>query len=170
MSEQNIILTGFMATGKSSLGRLLAERLNYDFIDTDTEIERRRGCTVAAIFQNEGEAAFRALETELVRELSQRHRLVIATGGGLVMNPVNVELLQASGTIICLNAEPEEILARVSRQKHVRPLLQAPDPRAKIAELLAQRAPVYAQFRQLATSGQTHAELIARLLDIVNPA
>lgn len=167
MTEQNIILTGFMATGKSSLGPLLAKRLDYTFIDTDTEIESRHGCSVAAIFREEGEAAFRLLETELVRELAQRQRLVIATGGGLVMNPVNVTLLRTSGTIICLTAKPEEILARVSRQKHKRPLLQEPDPRAKIVELLAQRAPVYAQFQQLATSGRTREELIARVLDMV---
>jgi shikimate kinase len=166
MSEQNIILTGFMGTGKSSLGRMLARRLDYRFIDTDTEIERRKGCTVADIFREEGEPAFRALETELVRELSQHQRLVIATGGGLVMNPTNVELLKAGGIIICLTAEPEEILARISRQKQVRPLLQETNPDAKIAQLLAQRAPVYAQFRQLATSGQSHEELIAQLLDI----
>ena len=169
MSDRNIILTGFMGTGKSTLGRLLAERLQYRFIDTDVEIESRNGCSVATIFKEQGEAAFRTMESELVAELAQRRRLVIATGGGLVMNPANVERLSASGTIICLTAETGEILERVARQADVRPLLQESDPRARVNELLRQREPVYAQFAQLSTTGRSPDSLVSTLLEMLLP-
>ncbi|NCP01799.1 MAG: shikimate kinase [Deltaproteobacteria bacterium] len=166
MNKSNIILTGFMGTGKTTLGRHLAKVLGYDFVDTDEQIEAQTGQSVADIFAHEGEAAFRQLETRLVERLAAEHGLVIATGGGLVLNPVNVVLLEKSGLIVCLTAPPEELLARVSRQQHIRPLLQQTDPLAKINALLAQRAPAYAQFPQLETSGQNLNQLTQRLLDL----
>ncbi|MFO7576542.1 MAG: shikimate kinase [Pelovirga sp.] len=167
MQQQNIILTGFMGTGKSTLGRRLAQRLGYTFVDTDELIEERCGCTIAEIFADRGESWFRQQEEALVRDLAGRQGLVIATGGGLVMNPVNVAALQASGRIICLSATPPEILARVSRQRQVRPLLQGDDPLTAIRELLERRQPVYRQFPQLVTSGRSIDQLIEDLLALL---
>ena len=164
MSQPNIILTGFMGTGKTTLGRLLAERLGYEFIDTDTLIEAQIDQTIAELFQTEGEAAFRKLESKLVEELALKEGLVIATGGGLVLDPNNVAALGKTGKIICLTASPEEILARVSKQQGARPLLQEKDPQAKIIQLLQQRDSVYRQFPQLSTSKLSHEELINRLV------
>lgn len=166
MLKKNIILTGFMGTGKSTLGRLLAEQLDYDFIDTDNLIEARIGQSIAELFKEQGEAAFRKLEENLVQELALQQGLVISTGGGLVLNPKNVDVFKQSGQIICLTATPVEILERVSAQQHTRPLLQEKDPLSKIKELLAQRSPVYSQFQQLSTSGKAPQELITRLREL----
>jgi len=164
MSQPNIILTGFMGTGKTTLGRLLAEKIGYQFVDTDALIEKQIGQTIAELFQTQGEAAFRKLESKLVEELAQKEELVIATGGGLVLDPKNVVVLSKTGKIICLTASSEEILARISKQQDVRPLLQEKDPKAKIVELLQQRDPVYRQFPQLSTSKLSREELINRLV------
>ena len=166
MSPTNIILTGFMGTGKSTLGRLLAKRVGYEFIDTDALIEEQIGQTITELFQTQGEAAFRKLESELVEEMAQREGLVIATGGGLVLDPKNVARLSKTGKIICLTASPEEILARVTKVPNSRPLLQETDPLAKIIELLQQRNAVYQQFPQLSTSKQTREQLIFKLLKL----
>lgn len=167
MSQQNIILTGFMGTGKTTLGLLLAEKIGYHFVDTDAEIEQQIGITIAELFQTQGEAAFRRLESELVKELSKKEGLVIATGGGLVLNPNNVAELSKTGQIICLTASPEEILARVSKQQSVRPLLQEADPQAKIIELLQQRDTVYQLFSQLSTSGLSPDKLVDEILTLI---
>jgi len=161
--QTNIILTGFMGTGKTTLGKLLAKRIGYKFIDTDALIEEQTGLSIEAIFKNDGEARFRKLEAELVVELAQKQGLVIATGGGLVLNPENVKTLNKTGKIICLTAQPKDILVRVSSQQTVRPLLQEADPQAKIEELLLQRAPTYQQFPQLSTSELSVNELVNRL-------
>ena len=164
MTQPNIILTGFMGTGKTTLGRLLAEKIGYKFIDTDTQIERETRKTITELFKTQGEAAFRKLESELVEGLAQKEGLVIATGGGLVLDPNNVAVLSKTGKIICLTASPEEILARVAKQQDVRPLLQEKDPKAKIIDLLQQRDSVYRQFPQLSTSELSREELINQLV------
>jgi len=166
MLKKNIILAGFMGTGKSTLGRLLAEKLDYHFIDTDSLIEDRIGQTIAELFQEQGEAAFRKLEESLAQELAQQQGLVISTGGGLVLNPNNVDALTQSGQIICLTATPVEILERVSTQKQIRPLLLEKDPLSKIKELLEQRLPVYSQFQQLSTTGKDPHELVTQLIEL----
>jgi len=164
MSQPNIILTGFMGTGKTTLGQLLAKKIGYEFIDTDTLIETQIGQTISDFFQTQGEAAFRKLESELVENLAQKQGLIIVTGGGLVLNPNNVAMLSETGKIICLTASPEEILARVSKQQAVRPLLQGQDPLEKISRLLQQRASVYRQFPQFSTSKLSREELLNRLV------
>jgi shikimate kinase len=139
---RNLILIGFMGTGKSSVGRLVARQLHFDFVDTDELIERHAGQTISDIFTQHGEARFRALEQEVVATLSQRERTVVATGGGLGANPANLERLKEHALVICLWASPEVIWRRVRHQSH-RPLLLEADPMGKIRSLLAQREPVY---------------------------
>ena len=164
MSNRNIILTGFMGTGKSTIGRQLAKKLGYEFIDTDKVIEARAGKTVTQIFQEDGEEEFRRREAELVQELAERQKLVIATGGGLVMNAQNVAALQRSGRILCLTASPETILSRISRQPGSRPLLKDPYPLQRIRALLAERAATYQQFHQISTMEIGQKELVQKLL------
>jgi shikimate kinase len=140
----NIALIGFMGTGKSTVGRLLAEQLRFEFIDTDDLIESRAHKSIAAIFADEGEAAFRQREKELVAELSSRRRAVISTGGGLGANEAHIASLKQHALVVCLWASPEKIWERVRGQTH-RPLLREADPLAKIRELLAAREPFYKQ-------------------------
>ncbi|PLY00986.1 MAG: shikimate kinase [Desulfuromonas sp.] len=166
--KKNIILTGFMGTGKSTIGRLLAQQLDYEFIDTDSEIEKREGTTIKDIFQEQGEAAFRRMEADLVHELAREEGLVIATGGGLVMNPDNVKMLQKSGRIICLTADVDTILARVATQPGTRPLLKEKDPRGKVLELLELRGPVYSSFEQVATTGKSQETVLTQILQLLN--
>ncbi len=168
MREQNIILTGFMATGKTTVGKLLARRLGYRFIDTDTLIEEQTGQTVREIFASQGEPAFRALEADLVTQLADEKRLVIATGGGLVLNPDNVKRLRRSGQIFCLTAAAADILHRVRQQGDTRPLLQEADPLQKITTLLRQRDSVYRQFPQLSTAQQTPEQIVDNILSLIN--
>lgn len=141
---QNLTLIGFMGTGKSSVGRLVAEQLHFDFVDTDHVIEERAGRTIAQIFADHGEPAFRDLEHRLVLELAHRQKTVIATGGGLPLNPANLESLKTHALVVCLWASPARIYERVREHKH-RPLLNTPDPEERIQELLAAREPFYRQ-------------------------
>ena len=140
----NIALIGFMGTGKSSVGRALAEQLRYEFVDTDELIETRTGKTIAAIFAENGETEFRKLETQLVAELATRRKVIISTGGGLAANKANLASLKTHALVVCLWAAPEKIFHRVRHQSH-RPLLHEADPLAKIKTLLAAREPFYRQ-------------------------
>lgn len=139
---KNIVLIGFMGTGKTVVGRLLARRLRREFIDTDTEIERLMGKTVAQIFAREGAVRFRSEEGLLVKRLAGREGLVIATGGGMVLNPGNLGLLKGNGVLVALTASPEVIYNRV-RNKKTRPLLLNCDVRNKIKELMQERESAY---------------------------
>ena len=136
----NIALVGFMGTGKSSVGRLAAEQLRFAFIDTDELIENEVGHSIPEIFARLGEPAFRKYERDVVEALSARRDTVIATGGGLVADPSNLASLKTHALVVCLWASPETIWERV-RSQSSRPLLQTPDPQARIRELLEQRAP-----------------------------
>lgn len=156
MKRPNIILTGFMGTGKTTVGKLIAARLGYDFVDTDDLIVARAGMPVAKIFASEGEAGFRSRESALAAELAAREGLVISTGGKLLLDRSNAEALGASGDIFCLTASLEEILRRVSTDAGPeRPLLAGPEPKAKITALLESRRAGYARFRQIDTSNRT---------------
>jgi shikimate kinase len=140
----NLALIGFMGTGKTSVGRLVADQLHYDYVDTDELIQAHTGRTITEIFRTDGETAFRALEEKVVAELATRTKMVIATGGGLPANPANLTSLKTHALVVCLWASPEKIWERVKNQSH-RPLLHDPDPQAKIRELLAARDPFYRQ-------------------------
>ncbi|MGE5416841.1 MAG: shikimate kinase [Acidobacteriota bacterium] len=121
--EKNIVLIGFMGTGKTAIGTRLAQRLNRKFIDTDREIERVTGMTVRDIFLKAGEVRFRSEEALISQKLANQKGLVVATGGGLVLNPENIEYLRKNGVVVCLKAAPEDIYRRVSKKKQTRPLL-----------------------------------------------
>jgi shikimate kinase len=140
----NLALIGFMGTGKTSVGRLVAEQLHFDYFDTDEMIQSATGRTIADIFKADGEPAFRALEGKVVEELAARTKMVIATGGGLPANPKNLDSLKTHALVICLWASPEKIWERVKNQTH-RPLLHDKNPQAKIRELLTVREPFYKQ-------------------------
>jgi shikimate kinase len=141
---QNIALIGFMGTGKSSVGQLVAAQLHFTFLDTDHVIEARAGKTISEIFTQQGEPTFRELEKRIVAELVTRKKTVISTGGGLPANPENLASLKTHSLVVCLWASPEKIWERVRAQTH-RPLLHEPDPLAKIKTLLEDRGPCYRQ-------------------------
>lgn len=138
----NLILTGFMGTGKSTLGRHLAQLWRRRFLDTDHEIERLARMPIPVVFETKGEAEFRRLEREWVERHMPAGGAVIATGGGLVTQEGMPELLRTKGVLVCLFASPETIYRRTCSSSH-RPLLRAEDPLARIRELLAQREPAY---------------------------
>ena len=140
----NVALIGFMGTGKTSVGRHVAELLGFEFLDTDELIQSRTSRTITDIFSKDGEPAFRALERQIVEELAAREKTVIATGGGLPTNVENLAALKAFALVICLWASPEKIWDRVKNQTH-RPLLHDPNPQKKIRELLSVREPFYKQ-------------------------
>jgi len=141
---RNLALIGFMGTGKSSVGRLTAHLLHFTFLDTDKVIEARAGKTIAEIFEQEGEPAFRDWERRIVEELKLRTQTVIATGGGLPANEANLASLKTHALVVCLWASAEAIYERVRAHSH-RPLLNDPDPQAKIRHLLSVREPFYRQ-------------------------
>ena len=142
--RQNIVLTGFMGTGKSEVGKRLAARLERTFIDTDMVIERELGTSIAQLFVEKGEAYFRAHERRIIAQTCQQQDCVIATGGGAMVDPANAELLKKSGLVVCLTATPEVIYNRVKRNAN-RPLLQGDEPLTKIRTLIADRAQAYAR-------------------------
>ncbi len=157
-NQPNIVLVGFMGTGKSSAGRIIAGRLNMQFIDMDDEIVRREGCSIPDIFRDRGEPAFRALERALVTELAGKSNMVISTGGGIVLNPENIRDFSKTGRVFNLKASPEAILRRVEHDQN-RPLLQGGDRLAKISELLAKRQPLYdAISQQIDTEGHSPSD------------
>ena len=133
-----------MGTGKSSVGRLVADALRFTFLDTDAMIEAGVGKSITDIFAQQGEAAFREMERRLVAELASRTRTVFSTGGGLPVNPANLASLKSHALVVCLWASPETIYEHVRGQAH-RPLLKDPDPLGKIRSLLAAREPFYRQ-------------------------
>lgn len=157
----NLALAGFMGTGKTSVGRLVAAQLRFDYVDTDALIEASAGRSITEIFARDGEAAFRELERQIVAALRNRRKTVIATGGGLVANPDNLASLKQHALVVCLWASPEIIWKRVRHQTN-RPLLQSPDPQAKIRALLAEREPFYRQADVLISSDMRSAKEVAQ--------
>ncbi len=157
---RNLALVGFMGTGKSSVGRLVAGDLGFHFLDTDELIETRAGRRISELFAHEGEAAFRERERCLITELAHENRVVISTGGGLVANPANMASLKTHALVVCLWATPEMIRQRTRYQSH-RPLLRGEDPLATIRELLATRGPSYRQADVLVNTDRRSVKEVA---------
>ncbi len=161
----NIFLVGLMGAGKTTIGKLLAKRLKKTFIDTDHEIEHRTGVRIPLIFELEGEVGFRERETTLIRELTQRQDIVLATGGGAILRKENRDALVQNGIVVYLNAKIEDLWQRTQHDKN-RPLLQTQDPKAKLTELFIQRDPLYREIaNMIITSGQQNVQHAARELE-----
>ena len=144
LAGRSLYLVGMMGSGKTSTGRPLAERLGYGFVDADAVIEQAAGCSIPDIFDRDGEEGFRSLESQVLSAISQRHSLVVATGGGVVTQPENWGMLH-SGIVIWLDVVPDQLLQRLNADSTVRPLLQTADPEAALNALLNERRPLYAE-------------------------
>lgn len=143
-----MFLIGMMGSGKTTVGRALARRLKRPFYDSDQEVEERCGVPVALIFEIEGEAGFRARESQVIAELSGLDAIVLATGGGAVLDPENRRRLAARGTVVYLHSEPRRLFERIGHDRK-RPLLAAPDPRRRLEQLYAQRDALYREIADL---------------------
>ncbi|NYT65358.1 shikimate kinase [Alcaligenaceae bacterium] len=143
-----VFLVGMMGAGKTTIGRALARYLDREFLDLDHELEARCGVRVSLIFDIEGEEGFRKRETLALEECSLRQNIVLATGGGAILAPENRDYLRQRGIVVYLRASADELYKRVARDRN-RPLLQTPDPRARIGELLEHRAPLYEEVADL---------------------
>lgn len=164
-AASNIFLVGLMGAGKTTVGRALARETGKTFYDSDHEVEARTGVRIATIFEIEGEARFRAREHETITDLVQLDNVILATGGGVVLNPDNRRLLAENGTVVYLRAAIDDLLARTQNDKS-RPLLQTANPRAKLAELFEARDPLYREIADVVidTSRQNVHTLVMRLL------
>lgn len=140
--EVNLYLVGFMGTGKTTIGRVVAQKLNFELLDSDHEIERVQGKTIPDIFEQQGEPAFRAMEREFISSGHPPSRAVVACGGGLVVQPGMLALLLSKGVVICLHASLETILKRTQGNR-ARPLLNVEDPMERIRALYTAREPIY---------------------------
>jgi len=161
---KNIYLVGLMGAGKTTVGRQLAKRMGRRFIDTDHEIEARTGVRVGVIFELEGEAGFRQRESKLLAELAHEPDLVLATGGGAILKPENRALMKDAGLVVYINVAPNVLFERV-RHDRGRPLLQVPDPLAKLQELFAVRDPLYREAAHVVVDAApgTVAQLLAKI-------
>jgi len=169
----NLVLIGYRATGKTTLARLLAERLGWDWVDADVEIERRAGKPIARIFAEDGEPAFRDLESQVVADLCRSRGLVLAAGGGAPMREENRRRMRASGQVVWLVARPETILARMNADQTTaarRPSLTARDPLEEIVHLLEKRKPIYAATAHACvdTEGKSPEQLVEEILQQVD--
>lgn len=168
--ERNLVLLGFMGTGKTTVGKQLAAKLQREFIDIDQLLEERLGVSIAEFFARQGEKAFRKLEKEAISTAARRKNLVIATGGGAVLDRDNVVALQENGLLILLTAEPETIAQRLAGDKS-RPILGREGSIGKISELLALRDWAYRRAAEItvATDGLDAAEVALKILESLGP-
>lgn len=156
----NIYLVGFMGTGKSSAGRRLAEKISRKFVDLDGSIEKREKRKISDIFANDSEAYFRKIEKQTLIEVSGGQEVIVACGGGIVIDPENIRIMKQTGKIICLTAMPEVILKRI-RGNRRRPLLNMDNPAQKIEELLGKRAQFYARADETVDTSELSIEQVA---------
>jgi len=165
---KNIVLVGFMGTGKSVVGKRLAKELKMRFISTDDIIEDMEKRPIAEIFAKSGEPYFRKVEKEVISQAADSENVVIAAGGGAVLDEENIAILKKKGIVVCLNAAPEAVYERTKKHKH-RPLLNVDDPVSKIKELMDKRAPYYAKADyQINTSGMSVPEVVKEIIKITN--
>ncbi len=169
IDKKNIILTGFMGTGKSSVGKIIAKKLKRNFVDTDLLIEKRQGRTIPEIFREMGESAFRRMETEVAKELGKKEGLVISTGGHFMLDPKNIEPLIHTSRIFCLIATPDEILTRLQNDRnHTRPLLDVANPKKQIIKLLQQREQGYQRFPRIITDNKQPADIADNIFELIS--
>lgn len=162
--DVNLYLVGFMGTGKSTVGRAAAQKLGFVLLDSDHEIERQQGKTIPDIFAGEGESAFRAMERDFIEHGHPPERTIVSCGGGLVIQPGMLELLQTKGVVICLHASLETILARTARQRN-RPLLNVENPEERVRTLYAAREPIYRQSgTMILTDARPLSEIVAHVV------
>ncbi len=162
---RNIVLVGFMGTGKTTVGKLLSDHTGMPLVDMDALIAQQAGKTINDIFAQDGEAHFRALERQMAQTLSTRQDQVVSTGGGIVLNPDNIADFQSSGLVVCLLASAETVLDRV-RHDTSRPLL-AGDKEARILRLLESRKPLYEAIEhKIATDGLDPSAIARRIIDL----
>ncbi|MFN3480590.1 MAG: shikimate kinase [Thermodesulfovibrionales bacterium] len=162
---KNIVLTGFMGTGKTEVGKILAQRFGYTFLDADSIIEQEQNMSITEIFRLYGEPYFRDIESAVLRRLAERDKVVISTGGGAVLRQENMDNLRKKGIIVCLTASPETILRRTSNDSS-RPLLQVEDPLKKIKELLEFRRPYYERSDiMIDTEGKSPLEVAEEIME-----
>lgn len=167
--DRPIFLVGMMGAGKTTIGRQLAKTLGREFVDLDLALEARCGVPVAVIFEIEGEAGFRRRESQLLDHYSQQAGIVLATGGGAVLAAENRRMLKERGRVVYLRATSEELYQRVARDRQ-RPLLQTDDPRARVAQLLQQRAPLYEEVASFAfdTGSTPIPQAVSELVSLLN--
>ena len=164
---KNIIITGFMGTGKSVVAKELARKLKMEYIDTDQVIEKRQGLTISDIFARYGENYFREQENKLVRELSKKENMVIATGGGTLLSSDNTRILSQKGNIICLYADSQAIYNRVKR-KNNRPLLNGENILDKINHLLKERKKIYDNIKwKIDTTNFTTQKVVDKIINLL---
>lgn len=165
MDPGSIFLVGMMGAGKTTIGRALAQKLRRPFVDTDRVLVERTGVPIATIFEIEGESGFRRRESAVLAEVAAEPGRVVATGGGIVLDPGNREVMRAHGTVVYLRARLESLWERL-RQDTTRPLLATADPRQKLAQLLEQRDPLYREAAHLVvdTGPQSAANLVNRVV------
>ncbi|MCM8831032.1 MAG: shikimate kinase [Candidatus Omnitrophica bacterium] len=164
---KNIYLVGFMGTGKTTIGKLLAEKIKKKFVEMDSEIEKKEGKKIVDIFKENGEAYFRRLEKELLKDLSRQTDLVVSCGGGLICDDENLEILKKTGLVINLLASPKTIYER-TRFSLDRPLLNVSNPLDKIKELLRKRMPFYRQAHySIKTDNITAKEVVEKIVKIL---
>jgi len=164
LPETNLYFVGFMGTGKTTVGRAVAQRMGYELFDSDVEIERLAGKPIAEIFASDGEPVFRAKEREFVEHGHPSTKCVVACGGGLVVQPGMLEVLKSKGVVICLHATLETILKRTQGSRH-RPLLNVEDPMDRIRTLYKQREPIYRQAgTMILTDGRQLNDIVAHVI------
>ncbi len=167
--NQNIILIGPMGAGKTTIGRQIARVFDFDFYDSDREIEQRTGASIPLIFELEGEEGFRKREQEIIAELTRKKKIVLATGGGAVLREANQKALKSSGTVVYLCASLDDLLERTSKDKN-RPLLQTANPREKLQSIITERDPIYRQLADiiLETNKMTVYTAVKRLEELIS--
>ncbi len=169
--HDNIFLVGLMGAGKTSVGRMLARRLDMKFFDADAEIERITGVKIPVIFEIEGESGFRSREEKMIQQLTSLDGIVLATGGGAVISDASRRFLKSRGRVIYLRAAPEDLWRRTRRDRN-RPLLQTADPLGKLRSLHEQRDPLYMETAHIVvdTGSQSVAHLTSRIQQLLTDA
>jgi shikimate kinase len=167
---RNIVLVGFMGTGKTTIATAVANRLKMRYVSIDDLIEKKENRTINEIFQKSGEGYFRDVESVVIRDVSCMEGLVIDTGGGAVMREENMSYLKSGGIVVCLSADEGTVMERTKKYKH-RPLLNVEDPKRRIRDLLAKRAPFYAKAdHTIDTEKFTAKQVVEQIVEIVSAA